>query len=110
MRALEFGPLDEMINRYGNLRRLEDMPKDSSTRPAVVFKPAASPKRVVPWDPARVLELWQKRTADPGESFPPVFEKISDVIEVPTDIVGRNRLVLKTKNSKDLMYHTTDDE
>lgn len=27
MRALEFGPIDELIKKYGNLRRLEDIPK-----------------------------------------------------------------------------------
>jgi len=95
MRALEFGPLDEMIEKYGNLRRLEDMPKDSATRPAVVFKPLDPSNSVVPWDPTRALELWQKRQTDSGNLLPDVFEKISDVTEAPEGIVGRNRLVLK---------------
>jgi anaerobic dimethyl sulfoxide reductase subunit B (iron-sulfur subunit) len=38
--ALEFGPVEDLEKKYGNLRSLEDMPKGSLTRPAVVFKPA----------------------------------------------------------------------
>jgi anaerobic dimethyl sulfoxide reductase subunit B (iron-sulfur subunit) len=36
MRALEFGPMDDLVARYGDLRRLEDMPKETITTPAVV--------------------------------------------------------------------------
>lgn len=110
MRALEFGPLDEIIRKYGNLRRLEDMPKDSITRPAAVFKSAALPKEVVPWDPRKALQLWQKRQSDSGELLPDVFKELSDVTEAPRDGVGRNRLVLKANSSKELMYYTMDDE
>ena len=37
-------------------------------------------------------------------------ETLSDVIDAPVDIVGRNRLVLKPKNSEELLYYTTDNE
>ncbi len=110
MRALEFGPLGELIKRYGNLRRLEDMPKDSITRPAVVFRPADGKTEVVPWDSKRALELWQKRNAENGEVLPDVFTEINDVSKASTDIVGRNKLVLKAKNCDELMYYTTDNE
>lgn len=33
-----------------------------------------------------------------------------EVIEVPREIIGRNRLVLKAKNSEELLYYTTDNE
>jgi anaerobic dimethyl sulfoxide reductase subunit B (iron-sulfur subunit) len=110
MRALEFGPLGDLIKRYGNLRSLEDMPKDSITRPAVVFRPADGKTEVVPWDSKRALELWQKRNAENGEALPDVFTEITDVSNASTDIVGRNKLVLKAKNCDELMYYTTDDE
>jgi len=81
-----------------------------STLPSVVFK-AVEPKRmVIPWDPRRALELWQKRQAENGESLPDVFDRPSDIFEAPTDIVGRNRLVLKPLNSEELLAYTTDDE
>ena len=110
MRALEFGPLDELIKRYGNLRKLEDMPKDSITMPAVIFKPADSKNQVIPWDSIRALELWQKRQSHQEESLPDVFSKASVVLEAHQDIVGRNKLVLKAKNSEEKNYYTMDDE
>jgi anaerobic dimethyl sulfoxide reductase subunit B (iron-sulfur subunit) len=102
MRALEFGPLADLIKKYGDLRRLEDMPKDSITRPAAVFKPAAGKMQVVPWDPQRALQLCAP--------LPDVFTETSEVTQASTEIVGRNRLVLKARNSEELMYYTTDNE
>lgn len=110
MRALEFGPLEDLIKKFGNLRRLADMPRDSITRPAVVFKPADLPIEVVPWNATRALELWQKRQPGPGGSLPDVFMEISKVTGASTEHIGRNKLVLKAKNSEELMYYTTDDE
>ena len=110
MRALEFGPLDELEKKYGHLKRLEDMPKDSITKPAVVFKPAEPKRQVIPWDSKRALELWRKRQPHEGEPLPDIFTEISEVTEAPQEIVGRHKLVLKAKNSQELMYYTTDNE
>jgi len=110
MRALEFGPLDIIIEKYGNLRRLEDMPKDSITRPAVVFKPSDPKRPVISWDYEKALELWKKRETLSGEPLPDIFNSNSEVTKAPIEIVGRNKLVLKPKNVKELLYYTTDDE
>ena len=110
MRALEFGPIDELEKKYGHLKRLEDMPKDSITKPAVVFKPAEPKRQVIPWDSKRALELWRKRQPHEGEPLPDVFTEISEVTEALQEIVGRHKLVLKAKNSQELMYYTTDNE
>jgi anaerobic dimethyl sulfoxide reductase subunit B len=110
MRAMEFGPLDELKKKYGNLRTLEDLPKDSITSPAVVFRPAASKSKVVPYDAAKALKLWQKRQPHQGEPLPDIFTDPSEVTGAPTDIIGRNRLVLKAKDSEELKYYTTDNE
>lgn len=109
MRALEFGPLDEIMAKYGNLRRLEDMPKET-TRPAVVFKPSDPKRQVVPWDHERALALWAKRETGTGEPLPDVFTSSAEVTGAPHEIVGRNRLVLKARNAEELKYCTTDDE
>lgn len=110
MRALEFGPLDELITKYGNLRVLQDMPKDSITRPAVIFRPVMQKKQVLAWDHNRALDLWSKRDSPPGEPLPDFFADKEQVTKAPRDIVGRNRLVLKPKNSAEQRYYTTDDE
>lgn len=109
MRALEFAPLSELKKKYGELRRLKEMPKDT-TKPAVVFKPTDSKKQVVPWSYERALELWKKRKTRDGEQLPDVFTDISSVTCVPERIVGRNKLVLKAGNTKELLYYTMDDE
>jgi anaerobic dimethyl sulfoxide reductase subunit B len=110
MRALEFGPIEELAQKYGKLRMLEDMPKDSITLPAVVFKPADPKTAVLPWDSSKALKLWQKRQPHQGVSLPDVFALESDVTGAPQDIIGRNRLVLKAKTSAELKYYTTDNE
>ena len=109
-RALEFGPLDQLERRYGKLKRLEDMPKESITRPAAVFKPADSESQGMTWDSERALELWQKRQPHEAEPLPDIFTDKSEVTQTPHSIVGRNRLVLKARTTKELMYYTTDDE
>jgi anaerobic dimethyl sulfoxide reductase subunit B len=110
MRALEFGPLEELVRKYGNLRRLEDMPKETFTQPAVVFKPADPKVSVIPYDAARALKLWQKRQPHQGEPLPDIFSNETEVTAAPEEIAGRNKLVLKPKNSEELKYYTTDNE
>ena len=75
-----------------------------------MLKPVDPKRMVIPWDAGRALELWQKRRTEDGEPLPDIFGDPSDVIEAPVDIVGRNRLVLKPKNSEELLYYTTDNE
>ncbi len=110
MRALEFGPLEKLIEAYGNERRIEEIPKETITGPSVVFKPVDPKKQIVPWDHCRVLELWQERVSQNGDPLPDVFSKIGEVTQAPTEIVGRNKLVLKAKSNEELMYYTMDDE
>ena len=44
-------------------------------------------------------------------SLYPIFLAMShDVMQPPEDIIGRNRLVLKAKNTEELMLRTMDDE
>jgi hypothetical protein len=81
-----------------------------TTMPCVVFKPMDPKVVVVPWDAEKALDLWKKRQPHEGELLPDIFSDRLDFTESPTDIVGRNRLVLKPKNSEELLYYTTDDE
>ena len=39
LRALDFGPIEELEAKYGAARSLEGMPDTSVLRPAMVFKP-----------------------------------------------------------------------
>ncbi len=80
------------------------------TMPAVVFKPVDPKKQIIPWDSERALELWQERHPDNGEPLPDIFAEVSEVTQFPEDIIGRKDLVLKAKNTEELMFYTTDDE
>lgn len=110
LRALEFGPLDELIAKYGNLRQLEDMPPGTITRPAAVFKPAEPKKQIIPYDSGRALKLWQQRHPDGSEVLPDVFTDLSEVAGDSGDAVARNRLVLKPANTAEHNFYTMDDE
>lgn len=110
MRALEFGKIEDLVQRYGNIKRLEDMPKDTITKPSAVFKPADSKKQLIPWDHRNALKLWQKREDFDGRPLPDTFVAVDDVLKAPKEIIGRNKLVLKAKDSSKLMYYTMDDE
>lgn len=110
LRALEFGPMNELREKYGDQIQMEDMPKNSITRPAVVWKPMDCKKQIVPWDWKKALQLWQKRHPDNGEELPWVFDDIDCVTRDSGDLVGRTRLVLKLEKVKDKMFYTMDDE
>lgn len=110
LRALEFGPLEEIKAKYGSISRLEDMPKDSLTRPAVVFKPANPKKQIIPYDPQKALQLWQKRHPDSGRALPDVFDDPADIMCANEEALSRNRLVLKAKTIEEQNFFTMDDE
>ncbi len=78
--------------------------------PSAVFKPEDPKRQILPYDAKKALELWQKRHPDNGEALPDVFENAEDVTHVPEEMIGRNRLVLKPKNTEEQMFYTTDEE
>ncbi|MEW6672552.1 MAG: 4Fe-4S dicluster domain-containing protein [Thermodesulfobacteriota bacterium] len=110
MRALEFDTLEKLVEKFGNVRRLEDMPPEKITRPSVVFKAADPKKQIVPMDYLKALKLWQKRENPDNGVLPDVFRSADDVLQASPQIIGRHKLELKPKNSAALMYYTTDDE
>jgi anaerobic dimethyl sulfoxide reductase subunit B len=104
-RALDFGRLSTMLVKYGDCRNLEDLPDHQITKPAVVFRPHALKRQLVPYNAERALELLKRR--DP---LPPVFTSTLDVTDIPARTVGRDKLVLKHKSASDLMRYTRSDE
>lgn len=110
MRAVEFGPIDELVARFGNLKQLEDMPSGDITHPSVVFKPHEPKKIIIPWDAKKAVELWKKRGPNIPDNAPDIFEKLENLTEIPPDTIGRNKLVLKAKDVEEFMYYTTDDD
>lgn len=105
MRALDFGQLSELEERYGKVRDLEDLPSSQTTAPAVVFQPHAPKRKLVPYDADRALELLAKR--DP---LPSIYTSAVDVTDIPEGMVGRSRLEIKHNSTDDLMRCTRNDE
>ncbi len=110
LRALDFGPIDELRKKYGDRDTLEGLPDGSTTHPAVVFKPRDEKKQLIPWDGNKALDLWKQRGPYAQADLPEVFASKEAVTDPPKGIVGRNRLVLKAKTSEELMTATRDDE
>lgn len=113
LRALEFGPLEELRQKYGNLTLIPGVPETPSfakLKPSVVFKPEDPKRQILPYDSEKALRLWQKRHSNDREVLPDIFENTIDVTQVSEKAVGRNKLVLKPKNIQELIFFTTDDE
>ena len=110
LRASDFGPLDELRKKYGDLDTLEELPDGSTTRPSVVFKPRDGKKQLIPWDGDKALELWQHRRSYAAPGLPPTFTDKGAVVDPPSGIVGRDHLVLKAKTVEEFMTATRDDE
>ena len=130
MRALEFGPLEELRQRYAYQPGLADLfpevpdaqtmksdqlgPLEPSavarTLPSVVFKSETPQRQVIPWDSTKALALWQKRHPDSGEALPDVFASQEDVTDVPDDTYRRGRLHLNARSVEEQIKYTTDDE
>lgn len=104
MRALDFGPLGELIEKYGNVRFLEGMPDTGDLGPAMVFKGLTARRELIPFDVDKAIEL----NADRGE-LPNLFEKATDVTEISEGIVFRNGLSMKHGSASELMRATRND-
>ncbi len=108
MRALDFGPLSELQEKYGDLQAAYDMPSPTRSNPSVVFKPVAGKKQVVPYDSKRALELWQHRSPQAFDQM--IFDDAKDITEPDLSIIGRHKLKLKAKTAKEKQYYSTDDD
>ena len=102
LRALDFGPIEELEAKYGQLRQLEGMP-DPVTNPSYLVKANVPKKKIVPYDSKRAVELMQKR-GDLGNTF----ESVEDVVPAEGH-VGRGKLKMKHENVKELMTKTRGD-
>ena len=108
MRALDFGPLADLTRKYGNVRILEDLPRDTITRPAIVFKPHVAKKRLVPYNEDKAFELLGNR--DVFAPLPALYLSKGDVTSVSPGLVGRDRLNLKPKTVEEVKRATQHDE
>ena len=108
MRALDFGPLEDLIEKYGTSRDLQDLPSSSITKPAIIFKSHLAKKNLVPYDEDKALELLKKR--DVLYHLSPLYVSERDVTDVPSSLVGRGELTLKPKTVEEARHTTQHDD
>ena len=105
MRALDFGPIGTLRQKYGSNAQLAGMPDSSVASPAVVFKPKDARRQVVSLPSDRVLELMANR--DP---LPAVYASASDATDVSPGVAGRTSLNMKANGNTQLMNQTRNDD
>jgi DMSO reductase iron-sulfur subunit len=106
----DFSEVTGVIEEESAIEQAQRCLRCSLTIPSVVFKTEDLKKQIIPYDSNKALSLWKMRHPDSGETLPRVFEELEDVTDVPEDTYLRNKLVLKPKNSEEMMTYTTDDE
>ncbi len=104
LRAFDFGPIDELVKKYGDLRQLPEMPSPEITHPNYVFKPHRPRQMFVPLDAQKMVEL-QKQRGDLGT----IFENIEDVTDPAPGLITRNQLQMKAGSAAEVMANTRND-
>lgn len=93
-RALDFGPIEELEVKYGDLKQLEDMPSPDVAHPAVVFTPMVQKEELVSYDQEEAVRLMAERPGD----LPKLFGNPADATELVDGLVGYDKLVMKAES------------
>jgi len=113
-RALDFGPLSELQQKYGTMNQLPGMPSPSTTNPSVVFKQTDAPKQFVPYDTPTALTLLANRGVVTNgvitTPLPSLYTNPEQVTTVPSGTVVRNQLIMKPEGTAAFMAATINDE
>lgn len=104
LRAFDFGPLDELIEKYTDIRYCEGMPSPEETLPAYLIWPHREKTPLVPYDADRAIELNRQR-GDLGT----MFESAEDLTSFDEGTFRRNKLVMKHDSVSELMRATRND-
>lgn len=105
LRAFDFGPLDELIDKYGDVRELDGMPNSKGVGPSYIFKPHGEKKKLVSFDVQRILEL----NADRGDDLEALYEDSEAVRNIPEGLITRDSLQMVHETAEDLMRATQND-
>jgi anaerobic dimethyl sulfoxide reductase subunit B (iron-sulfur subunit) len=106
MRALDFGPLDELQKKYGTRSELQGLPPSTLTKPSVVYKPMEPKKKLIPYDSEKALKLLAERK----QGLPPIYTDVREVKEIPAGLRSRDKLILKPSNVEELLRLTKNDD
>ena len=104
LRAFDFGPLDELIEKYGDVRQCEGMPAPDATKPAFIIWNPREKTQLIPYDVDEAIKLNQQR-GDLGT----MFESEEDLTTFDEGTIRRDELVMKHTSNAELMRATRND-
>lgn len=104
LRAFDFGPLDELIEKYTDIRYCEGMPSPDITNPAYLIWPQREKTALIPYDADKAIELNQQRG-----HLGTMFESPEDLSTFDTGTISRNELQMKHGSAEELMRATRND-
>lgn len=104
LRAFDFGTLDELREKYGDLRKIDGMPDPDITKPAFLFAPLEEKTPLVSYDIEKALELSKER-----KDLEPLYADACQVADVSDGVVARSALRMKHLSADELMKATSND-
>lgn len=104
LRAFDFGPMDELIAKYGDVRYCPGMPGPEATSPNYLIWNKREKVPVVPYNATEAIKLNQDR-AELGT----MYESPDDLHTFDEGTVGRNALQMKFATTEEFMRATRND-
>lgn len=105
MRALDFGPIDELVEKYGDVRQIETMPSADITTPNWIAKPNPPKEQLIPYDVEKAIELTKPRTKTDD-----VYSDIKNLTEFESDVICATELRMKNATVAEVMAATSSDQ
>ena len=104
LRAFDFGPMEQLVEKYGDVRYCEGMPSPELTKPNYLVWNPREKHPVLPYDAAEAIRLNQQR-GDLGT----VFESEESLQSFDEGTIHRNKLRMKHESTVQLMRETRND-
>ena len=104
LRAFDFGELDDLVEKYGDVRYCEGMPSPEITKPAYLVWNPREKTPLIPYDADEAIKLNQQR-GDLGT----MFESEEDLKTFDEGTIRRDELKMKHETVVELMRATRND-
>lgn len=104
LRAFDFGPMDELIDKYTDVRWCPGMPDPELTKPNWLIWNQREKQQLIPYDADEAIELNRQRG-----HIGTMFESRKDLEEFDPGTIGRNELRMKFDTPEEMMRATRND-
>ncbi len=104
-RALDFDTMANILNKYGTVQQVGDLPAPTSN-PSAVFKPRTAKTTLIPYDNPTAISLWANR----GSTLPSPLPGGAASLQIPAGVVRHGVLNLHPTSVEEQTLLTTDCE